>query len=677
MKLLFDNSEKLFTVDFDEVAIERVVHRDGINDYLLNGTQVRLKDIVELLAPANIGASGHHIISQGESDRILSTSNRERREMIEDALGLKAYLYKREEAERKLQKSTENIAQVESLRREIAPHLKFLAGQVKKIEETETLREELTLKYLEYLKRESVYLDHERESTASLKEEPIRTRAQIAERIAYLKKKLAHAGTSDAKTKELISLEARLGALGGAREEATRELGRIEGALHAITRQIENTKRRSEGAPAVSFDLVSSFAEKLQGKLSEASDLPSLEEIKARIKSLIAEVGAFLSNIRGSTVHDLRELTEEKETLMAGQERVAKRLEEAKKEEETLLSSVARLRREIEDVKEAGRGAERELFEAMARRGEVETTLATLHSREELLSRAKGEYARELQEGSVLIGRRILEHEQFEVREKDEIVTHAEMVDEEREVQEARRRKIEKMKIRLEEMGSGSSEDIRKEHQEVSERDQFLSREILDLETSEKSLRTLIGELTETLEERFGGGIEKINKQFDAFFKLMFDGGGAELKVTKEKKHSRFAGLEIGGDDVEDEPEEEEIEEGIDISVHLPHKRIKGLNMLSGGERALTSIALIFAMSQVNPPPFLVLDETDAALDEANSRRYGDMIENLAKKSQLILITHNRETMSRAGVLYGVTMDSDGASRLLSVKFEEALAVAK
>ena len=99
--------------------------------------------------------------------------------------------------------------------------------------------------------------------------------------------------------------------------------------------------------------------------------------------------------------------------------------------------------------------------------------------------------------------------------------------------------------------------------------------------------------------------------------------------------------------------------------------------MLSGGERALTSIALIFALSQVNPPPFLVLDETDAALDEANSKRYGDMLETLSKHSQLIVITHNRETMSRAGVLYGVTMGKDGASKLLSIEFHDAVAVAK
>ena len=116
---------------------------------------------------------------------------------------------------------------------------------------------------------------------------------------------------------------------------------------------------------------------------------------------------------------------------------------------------------------------------------------------------------------------------------------------------------------------------------------------------------------------------------------------------------------------------------GIEIKINLPKKRIRALEMLSGGERALTSIALLFAMSQVNPPPFLILDETDAALDEANSCKYGDMVESLAKHSQLILITHNRETMSRAQVIYGITMGADGISRLLSIKLDDATAFAK
>ncbi|HEY4510244.1 MAG TPA: hypothetical protein VJJ73_00210, partial [Candidatus Paceibacterota bacterium] len=113
-------------------------------------------------------------------------------------------------------------------------------------------------------------------------------------------------------------------------------------------------------------------------------------------------------------------------------------------------------------------------------------------------------------------------------------------------------------------------------------------------------------------------------------------------------------------------------EEGIEIGVSLPKKRIHSLDMLSGGERALTSIAVLFALSQVNPPPFLVLDETDAALDEANSRKYAAMLRSLGERTQLIVITHNRETMKQAGILYGVTMGADSISKLLSIKFIEA-----
>ncbi len=274
---------------------------------------------------------------------------------------------------------------------------------------------------------------------------------------------------------------------------------------------------------------------------------------------------------------------------------------------------------------------------------------------------------RELGEAGALVGHEALEYKNFKVRDE-------EVLAEPRSAQEERRRKLERNKIKLEEAGASNSHEILKEFKETTEREQFLARELADLEDSAAKLKQLIEELTKTLEVRFGEGVAKINKEFDTFFKLMFGGGGASLTVVKERKLRRGApeeGEEAGDD------EDVQVEEGIDISISIPHKRVKGIQMLSGGERALISIALIFAMSQVNPPPFLILDETDAALDEANSRRYGDMIENLSKSSQLILITHNRETMSRAGILYGVTMGSDGVSKLLSVKFEEALAVAK
>ncbi len=133
VKVVFDNADRGLPLDFDEVSIERVVHRDGANEYFINGSAVRLRDIAELLASANIGASGHHIISQGETDRILNATPKDRRSMFEDALGLRAFQYKKIESEKKLVKTEENVAQVQSLRKEIAPHIRFLKKQIEKI----------------------------------------------------------------------------------------------------------------------------------------------------------------------------------------------------------------------------------------------------------------------------------------------------------------------------------------------------------------------------------------------------------------------------------------------------------------------------------------------------------------------------------------------------------------
>ena len=215
-----------------------------------------------------------------------------------------------------------------------------------------------------------------------------------------------------------------------------------------------------------------------------------------------------------------------------------------------------------------------------------------------------------------------------------------------------------------------------KEYKETSEREEFLTRELGDLEKSAASLRDLIRDLDTRLATEFENGLKNINKEFEKLFAKMFDGGEAELVLTKEESGAKsgHAG-EASSEDFEEDSSE--VESGLEIKVSLPRKKVKSLMMLSGGERALTSIALIFAISAVNPPPFIILDETDAALDEANSKKYGDMIEHLAQYSQLILITHNRETMSRAGVIYGVTMGSNGISKVLSISFAEAREVAK
>jgi chromosome segregation protein len=235
--------------------------------------------------------------------------------------------------------------------------------------------------------------------------------------------------------------------------------------------------------------------------------------------------------------------------------------------------------------------------------------------------------------------------------------------------QEDLRRKIERLRVKLEEIG-GIDGAVVKEYEETEARHAFLTKELEDLKAAHVSLKALVKELDQYIKKDFKEGFAKIKDEFHHYFRIIFGGGAARLRIMKRESLAGQARIK----EEEGVPSEAlaEAEEGIEIEVDLPRKRIHGLAMLSGGERALTAIALLFAITAVNPPPFLVLDETDAALDEANSRHYANILKELAKKTQLILVTHNRETMKSAGILYGVTMGEDGVSRLLSLKLEEA-----
>jgi chromosome segregation ATPase len=664
VKLVFDNSKKLLNIDFDEVAIERVIHRDSLSEYFINGSPVRLRDIVELLAGAHIGSSGHHIISQGEADRILNANSRERREMIEDALGLKIFQYKREESERKLEKTRENMEKVESLRKEIAPHLKFLKKQVERVEKTIALREELKKVYGEYLKRESAYLESTEKSLHDESSVPKRDLDRLERELAEAKKVLESSKHKDVKSSDLISLESKLKSARETRDEITRSIGRIEGELGSLEKMLIREKATASAeVVTVEYGKVKTLIQQVDELLGDLNAVPKIRSI---LKSFLD------SNKNTKSENRVGEIEKEIKFLQGKKIDLEVDSKTAEADLAKLSSSYSDLQKDIEKEKDSSRDAEKAMFRIMAEQNEVRGKLSVLRVREEKLRLEKEDFKRELEEGGILIGRDVYLFES----DKSELVV------EDRKVQEERRRALEKIKVRLEDSGGVSAGDVMKEFKETTERDEFLAREIIDLEKSAESLTNLIKDLEEKLDTLFGDGISKINKQFKEFFALMFGGGEASLNVVREKKRKRQTLspeelMEMGMDVPEADEKEEDTEVGVDIQVNLPRKKIKGLEMLSGGERALTSIALLFAISQVNPPPFIILDETDAALDEANSKKYGDMVENLSKHSQLIVITHNRETMSRAGVLYGVTMGREGYSKLLSIAFNEALTVAK
>jgi len=684
VKLVFNNVQRVLNIDFDEVSLERVVHRDSSSEYFINGSLVRLKDIIELLAGAHIGASGHHIISQGEADKVLNANTRERREMIEDALGLKIYQYKKEESIRKLDKTEENIKQVESLRREIAPHIRFLKKQVEKIEKAVEMKTDLTKMYHEYFCREESYLNNERKSVLSEKEPLLKKKEELEKELAEAKETLAKSNTRDHKSEKVMEVEGKLKEIRITKDSLMRNVGRIEGEISFLLRLLKKQKDANSAMTnkTVLLSQVENVTKEIDLEIDgafETSDISKVKEIFRNIKKLLKDF--IEKNKESENKQAEQEIESDIKTLESEKSGYELKIKDAEKLETELEEQYVFLKSEIEKERDSNRDAEKALFRIVAEQNDIRGHLSNLEGRESVLRKNEEDLKRELQEGSILVGIQALRYKDFwPINENGVAISLEEIINEPRQVQEDRRRALEKIKIRLEDAGVAGGDEIMKEFKETSERDVFLAKELEDLFKSSESLKILIKELDEKLTNEFRLGVTKINIQFQEFFTAMFGGGSAKLSLVKEKKRKRSdTDLTVPNEgEVGDlTEEEEEQEEGLDIEVNLPKKKIKGLMMLSGGERALTSIALLFAISQVNPPPFIILDETDAALDEANSRKYGDMISNLSKYSQLILITHNRETMSRAGVIYGVTMGSDGISRLLSIQFEEAVQVAK
>ncbi len=257
-------------------------------------------------------------------------------------------------------------------------------------------------------------------------------------------------------------------------------------------------------------------------------------------------------------------------------------------------------------------------------------------------------------------------------------IKESEEIDEER-----LHKRINELKNQLETIG-GIDPETEKEFQETDERYRFLEKQTADLDAAIKSLEKVIAELDINIKDRFEKEFKVISEKFSEYFKILFNGGGAKIyKLETEETEENIVSSENNSAPVEDERFKrlKKLRKynalglaGIEIQATPPGKKIQAIAMLSGGERALTAIALICAIISANPSPFVVLDEVDAALDEANSERLAQILDDLSPKTQFVAITHNRALMKRASIIYGVTMKADSVSQLLSVRLDDIVA---
>lgn len=634
VSLFFDNNDGFFPIDFDEVVIGRKVYRDGSSEYYLNDSQVRLKDIAELLARSKLGLRGHSIVNQGSADEILKANPEERRGILEEALGLREFQLKKSEAETKLGETHLNLGETNNLINEISPHLKSLKRQVEKFKKRESLFSELNGLEDQYFLTKISQISSERGKNEKAK-------GDLAQKIALAKKnfeekeklfetQMAQVSLNGDNTKHF---ESELSRFNVDRQNIMREFGKVEGFIESHKR---NSAQNTKTLQAVLAIKVKYWAKRLNAVIG----LADFEAVKETVKNLADElqtIGNYFEKNEISQILALADLPdfegENTNPYEKDKEELKLKLSRLESEIEQIKASISEVRQEENNFRRTYLDFQKDL--ELARREYVvaEEAMGKFDLEEEKIKLKEADIKSEMW-GS---NKNYAEFADMSFDQSKIVVMEVELEN-----------KIIKLRREIADIGNIDGETMR-EYEETNMRHEFLTTEVSDLNSAVDSLKSLIKDLSSRIDNDFKIGLSKINEEFNHYFRLMFGGGSSRLAVDN---------LESG-------------EAGVFINVNVPQKRISDLNLLSGGERALVSIALLFAIVAASKPPFLILDEVDAALDESNAVRFAKVLKDLAQKTQFILITHNRATMEAAQVLYGITIGDDGVSKLFSLKFTD------
>ena len=640
--LFFDNSSGFFPVDFAEVSIMRQVNRDGDSKYFLNNAEVRLKDLVDFLAKSRLGSKGLTIIGQGNSDLFIKATPEERRFMIEEILGLREYQIKKTDASKKLGTIAVNLDKTKALVEEIKPHLRVLKRQAEKWEQRGNIEKELYNLECRFFGAKLVEIEMAMGafhpdfkkldgSITAFRQELKKLEEEFSKIENKAPSQKAETDEIKQKKNELLQRRAAL----------QRELGRLDAQLEILERS------QKQEQTAVDPEKASSLIKKIRKELEVFLTLGG-DALREKIGLLVREIDAVFES---PTANPNTEEVARLKTLNQGAIATLASLDD----ELGLLE-----RREVELTSELT--GFNEVFKNAIGVLEVKKQdIARLESEKSKLSFEKERFDLRQNDIMLQLQERGLNAVQIVADFKNGAVAESgEGVDAERRM----------LRLRGELAGIGEiDEALLKEYKDTDVRYQFLTTQSEDLDKAAIDLQNLVKELDLKIHVEFAKSLKNINEEFDKFFKLMFGGGSAKLKLERLVVSSREPGEE-GEENLKTEEEQKESEVGIDIELSLPRKKISSLEVLSGGEKSLVSIAALFALVSVSPPPFLVLDEIDSPLDERNARRFADMLKEFAKKTQFIMVTHNRATMESADILYGVTLGEDGASKILSLKLE-------
>ena len=636
-------------IDFSEIVITRRLYRDGQSEYEINKQSARLTDVVMLLAQAGIGQRTYSVIGQGMVDEVLSATPSDRKIFFDEAAGLRPFQLKRQSSMNKLDASRDNLRQSDALLKEITPRLNSLERQVKRLSQREAIEEELHDLEIKYYGGTWNVLQISLKAAKNAHESASQI-AQLASKEAdKCEAELTGMEKAIPPSEEFSQLRQSLQKLMEERSSLRERQLKLE-----ASREVAKIRAEKPWAPLPLSKIIATIEQiqALQGDLLTALEDENLkmEVVKKLASNLKTATGDLYSKLQRPAPEpdkepdadpklekEIRDLIQAMEDVNHQIQAVQEQTEEWNKREQSKRSHIFDVQRELSRKRQEVQTAERHMSQAAVELARVETKI-------EAFLQDVRTYIPE-QEGQL-----------------DDLIKKAGDTPD----PESLLPRITKLRAQLDWIGGIDPETL-KEYEQTKKRYEELASQSEDLLKAMASLETIIKELDQTISERSKTAFRQLNQEFGLYFKKLFGGGEAKLLEVYPEPEVDENGEVIKAVDRLAGPS------GIEIQATPPGKRLKAIAMLSGGERALVSIALICAIMATNPSPFVVLDEVDAALDESNSRKFAEIISTLADRTQFVVITHNRATMERAHILYGVTMGEDGISQLLSVKLADVI----
>ncbi|MBN1524775.1 MAG: AAA family ATPase [Spirochaetales bacterium] len=840
--IVFTNENNLFPVEMSEVAVKRRIYRSGENEYFINNTPSRLKEVRELFFDTGIGKTAYSIMEQGKIDQILSTKPEERRYIFEEAAGITGYKMKNQEAERKLEKTEINIQQIEGI-----------MGEVKRSYDTLRVQSERTIKYrelqddlfsceldLQLLKLKNFLDDQNRreedlsgsassrdgirqdiDEINGLLEENIdlvntmeshlidiqkklygidieknskNTQIKIfEERSAELERKIQYDETrknviseklkrlhEDRKTNETSATdlekeikhilenissfehniqlaqtrikgnEKKQTDYGNANLALEDDLELARNELQSITddivteldQRLKDTGYSVQERQKVEHDLdelLNFLRIQLDGKHSILEDAKKIGEVTpATISALAESLKQLLGKIQDviKLFHEYKKTTPSFLDEFLAPEGIITRKRTIDDTISATLRQISDNRKSVEELKVENSELGIKIEEYRKTLNELQINKATIDTKKIVMKNDRGRLEKEIAEQEQAEKENLKEIEQTKnvindisknIKDLEKLRLDAEQEEKslkekitelENEIQKknqlllAKERllkekmgslekvqaKVEKMQMLLAEINAEirnthenfrekysrdladyqsrmyevkkSYQDLKndagavkekieklgqinlmapEEFEEVKERFDFLDTQLVDLKKAREDLLEITKKIREESTRRFEDAYNQIRKNFNNTFRRLFGGGRAELKLTEPDKI---------------------LDSGIEILAQPPGKKLEYIALLSGGERSLTAISLLFAVYMVKPSPFCVLDEIDAALDDKNIGQFVNMLDEFADKSQFMIITHNKKTVTSATSLLGITMEESGISKLVTMKLK-------